>query len=121
MTKTDLVYAVQDWADVPRRDALDILEGLLDIIKTTLEDGQDLLIPNFGKFEVKSKEERLGRNPHTGAPLTINARLVVKFKPSTYLKKCLNDGSTVTAERPLPYRKRGRVKKETWKQELLPL
>ena len=52
MTKTDLVDVIQDNAGMSRMDAVDVLEGLLDLIKTTLEGGEALKIANFGKFEV---------------------------------------------------------------------
>jgi integration host factor subunit alpha len=97
---------------------LDVLEGLLEIIKTTLEGGEDLKIANFGKFEVRQKNARIGRNPQTGEAITIESRQIVTFRPATLLKKCLNDGSSIPVARPLKWRKKG---KDTWQQELLPL
>jgi len=114
MTKADLVEVIQDSADMSKTDAVDVLEGLLEIIKTTLEGGEDLKIANFGKFEVRQKNARLGRNPQTGEAMTIEPRQIVAFRPATLLKKCLNDGSSI------PVAKR-RKTKDTWKQEPLPL
>ena len=118
MTKTDLVEVIQENAEMTRTDALDVLEGLLEIVKTTLEGGEDLKIINFGKFEVRQKTARAGRNPQTGEAITIEPRQIVTFKPATLLKKCLNDGSLLPMARPLKWR---RKIKDTWKQELLPL
>ena len=120
MTKADLVEAIQDNADMTKADALDVLEGLLEIIKTTLEAGEDLKIANFGKFEVRQKTARLGRNPQTGEAITIEPRQIVTFRPAALLKKCLNDGSHISVARPLKWSKRRKVQ-DTWKQESLPL
>lgn len=117
MTKADLAEIIQDNAGVSKTEAFDILEGLLEIIKTTLEGGEDLKIANFGKFEVRQKNARLGRNPLTGEAITIESRQIVTFRPAALLKKCLNDGSSIPVARPLKWRKG----KDTWQQELLPL
>jgi len=119
MTKADLVEVIQDNADMTKADAFDALEGLLKIIKTTLEGGEDLKIANFGKFEVRQKNARLGRNPQTGEAITIEPRQIVTFRPATLLKKCLNDGCSMPGGRPLKLRKN--LFKDTWKQESLPL
>lgn len=120
MTKADLVEVIQDSADMTKADAFDALEGLLEIIKTTLEGGEDLKIANFGKFEVRQKNARLGRNPQTGESLTIESRQVVAFRPATLLKKCLNDGCSIPGAKSLKWNKKSKVK-NTWKQESLPL
>ena len=119
MTKADLVDVIQDNAGLSRMDAADVLEGLLDLIKTTLEGGEDLKIANFGKFEVRQKNARLGRNPQTGEAITIEPRQIVTFRPATLLKKCLNESCSMPGGRPLKLRK-NRFK-DTWKQESLPL
>ena len=118
MTKADLVEIIQDNADMSKMEAFDVLEGLLEILKTTLEGGEDLKIANFGKFEVRQKNSRIGRNPQTGEAITIEGRQIVTFRPSALLKKCLNDGFSIPAARPLKWRRKG---KDTWQQELLPL
>jgi integration host factor subunit alpha len=118
MTKADLAEIIQDNTGVSKTEAFDILEGLLEIIKTTLEGGEDLKIANFGKFEVRQKNARLGRNPQTGDAITIEGRQIVTFKPAALLKKCLNDGSGMPAAKLLKWKKRA---KDTWQQESLPL
>jgi len=120
MTKADLAEVIQENTEMTKTDALDVLEGLLEIIKTTLEGGEDLKIANFGKFEVRQKTARLGRNPQTGEAITIEPRQIVTFRPATLLKKCLNDGSHIPVAKPLEWRRKGQAK-DTWKQELLPL
>ena len=117
-TKSDLVEIIQDNAEISKTDAFDVLEGLLEILKTTLEGGEELKITNFGKFEVRQKNSRLGRNPQTGEAITIESRQIVTFRPATLLKKCLNDGSSIPVARPLKWREKG---KDTWQQESLPL
>ena len=118
MTKADLVEIIQDNAAMAKTDAVEILEGLIDLIKTTLEGGEDLKIANFGKFEVRRKKARVGRNPQTGEALTIESRQIVTFRPAALLKKCLNEGADMPANKPL---KRRQKAKHTWTQEMLPL
>jgi integration host factor subunit alpha len=78
-------------ADRPsKNEASDVLEELLEIIKATLESGEELKVSGFGKFEVKEKNERRGRNPQTGTDITIKSRKVVTFKPSEMFKGRMN-------------------------------
>ena len=84
-----------------KADAFDALEGLLEIIKITMEGGEDPKIANFGKFEVRQENDRLGRNSQTGEFMAIEPRQIVTFKPATLLKKCLNDGSSIPVAKPL--------------------
>ena len=121
MTKADLVDVIQDNAKMAKMDATDVLEGLLEIIKTTLESGEDLKVANFGRFEVRQKNARQGRNPHTGEAITIGPRQIVTFRPALLLKKCLNGDCSVPAAKPLKWGKLRKKAKNTWKQEMLPL
>jgi len=66
------------------------LEILLGLIKTTLESGEDVLISGFGKFSVKQKAKRKGRNPATGKDMMLKRRGVVTFKCSGLLRAKLN-------------------------------
>ncbi len=66
------------------------VRSLLEIMKKTLENGEDILISNFGRFCVKEKYERIGRNPDTGDSMQIKARRVVTFKYSRLLRKAIN-------------------------------
>jgi integration host factor subunit alpha len=67
-----------------------VIESALEIIKKTLENGDDVLISGFGKFSVKGKRGRRGRNPHTGEELMLDARRVVTFKCSGVLRDKVN-------------------------------
>ena len=70
-----------------------ILESILEKIKETLESGEDVLISGFGKFSIKGKKERRGRNPATGNQLILGPRRVVTFKCSSVLKDRINRSS----------------------------
>jgi len=67
-----------------------LVERLLEIIKQTLESGEDVLISGFGKFYVKDKRKRRGRNPQTGQDLLLVERRVVMFKCSAVLRNKMN-------------------------------
>ena len=90
MTKGDIVERVSEKCGVTKKESVDMVESVLNIIKSTLEDGEVIKISGFGKFEVKTKHERRGRNPQTGESITIDARRILTFKPSTILKSAVN-------------------------------
>ncbi len=73
-----------------KQEAADLVESLLEIIKKTLENGEDVLRSGFGKFCVNEKKERPGRNPQTGEKLTLSARRVVTFQCSDVLRDKIN-------------------------------
>ncbi|MCF8077774.1 MAG: integration host factor subunit alpha [Desulfobacterales bacterium] len=70
----------------------DIVDSILSIVKDRLAAGEDVLVSNFGKFEVKEKAARRGRNPATGRDLLLRPRKVVTFKCSGKLRKRVNGG-----------------------------
>ena len=86
LTKNDIVAKVHDLG-FTKKKSVDIIETLLEIIKSTLEKSDDVLISGFGKFCVKQKNQRRGRNPATGADLILKERKVVTFKCSGKLRK----------------------------------
>ena len=90
MTKADLAQKIVERTGFSKTDSVEILEELLEILKDTLEAEDFVKIAGFGKFEVKSKKERLGRNPQTGEGLTIDPRKIVVFKASAVLKDMIN-------------------------------
>ena len=92
MSKYTVVEKLQSDLEFPKKQALESVESLLEIIKSTLESGEDLLISGFGKFCVKEKNERKGRNPATGEEAILPARRVVTFKCSGRLKAKVNGG-----------------------------
>jgi integration host factor subunit alpha len=67
-----------------------LVESFLEIIKKSLENGEDILISGFGKFSVKEKNERKGRNPQTGEDLILKSRRVVTFRCSESLRDKIN-------------------------------
>ncbi len=86
LTKNDIVTAVHDLG-FTKKKSVDIVESLLEIIKSTLERGEDVLISGFGKFCVKQKNKRRGRNPATGENLMLEAKQVVIFKCPVRLRE----------------------------------
>jgi integration host factor subunit alpha len=90
MTKADLVSVICQQANLPQSEAYEVFKELLGIMKDTLESAEEVKIAGFGKFEVKRKSERRGRNPQTGEDITIDPRRIVTFKPSGMLKRRIN-------------------------------
>jgi integration host factor subunit alpha len=90
LTKADLIETVQSKIGLTKNQSSDIVESLLEIIKQTLEGEEDVLISGFGKFCVKDKRSRRGRNPATGADMTLWGRRVVTFKCSGKLRERVN-------------------------------
>ena len=91
MTKADLVEKICLMTAFTKKESSEIVERLFDVVKTTLEAGENIKIAGFGNFEVKEKTARRGRNPQTGESIEIAARRVLTFKPSQVLKKSLNE------------------------------
>jgi integration host factor subunit alpha len=90
MTKADIVERIMSTTGFSKVESFDMFELVFSIMKSTLENGEDIKISGFGKFEVKRKKDRRGRNPQTGEDLTIEARRVLTFKPSALLRKAVN-------------------------------
>lgn len=91
MTKSDIVEAVYQNVGFTKKRAAEVVNLILDTMKDALEDGDKVKISGFGNFEIRMKEARKGRNPQTGAEITISERRVLSFKPSQVLKDRLND------------------------------
>ena len=90
LTKAQIVESIQNQTDFPMNRSLQIVETLLEIIKNTLASGEDVLVSGFGKFRVKEKQERKGRNPATGEDMMLAPRKVVTFKCSENLRDKIN-------------------------------
>lgn len=90
LTKAHIINHVQEQVGIPRKEAAEIVEELLEIMKATLAEGEDILISGFGKFCVRAKNQRRGRNPATGDDMILDKRRVVTFKCSSALRKKLN-------------------------------
>jgi integration host factor subunit alpha len=89
LTKSDIVTKVHE-IGFTKKATVDIVESLIEIIKQTLEAEEDVLVSGFGKFRVKQKAERKGRNPATGEDKMLPARKVVTFKCSGKLRDRIN-------------------------------
>ena len=87
LTKIEIVNSIADQIGFPKNHSSEIVETLLEIIKRTLESGEDVLISGFGKFCVKEKRQRRGRNPATGEDMMLAPRRVVTFKCSGNLRE----------------------------------
>jgi integration host factor subunit alpha len=92
LTREAITKSVFDRLDLPKAASARAVEATFEIIKRTLEDGEDVLIRGFGKFCVKGKGKRRGRNPATSEDLMLAERRVVTFKCSTVLRRRLNGG-----------------------------
>jgi len=90
LTKADLIDSIYNQLDLPKTKSTRVVGSLLEIIKKTLEDGEDVLISGFGKFCVKEKTKRRGRNPQTGEDLMLGERRVVTFRSSGVLRGKVN-------------------------------
>ena len=93
LTKAKIVDAIADQIGYPKNHSSELVEILLEIIKKTLESGDDVLISGFGKFCVKKKRERKGRNPSTGEYMILEPRRVLTFRSSGSLRKKVNGQS----------------------------
>jgi len=85
LTKSDIVASVHDLG-LTKKKSVEVIESLLEIIKRSLESSEDVLVSGFGKFCVKDKAKRRGRNPATGEDLMLKGRRVVTFKCSGKLR-----------------------------------
>lgn len=90
MTKADIAERISSELGYTKNESIILLESTISLIKETLKSGNNLNIAGFGNFEVKHKRDRKGRNPQTGETITIEARRVLTFKPSSMLKTKIN-------------------------------
>jgi integration host factor subunit alpha len=90
LTKAQLVESIHNKIGLTKNKSSEIVETCLEIIKSELESGEDVLISGFGKFCVRDKKERKGRNPATGDAMMLAPRRVVTFKCSGKLKDMIN-------------------------------
>lgn len=96
MQKRDIAKRISQQAGILEYEAAKVLDQILELLKTTLQAGEPIDIQRFGKFTVRSKRARQGRNPRTGEAVMISARRVVTFHPSLLLKAEVN---AVSADR----------------------
>lgn len=90
LTKDRLIEIFKERTSFATQDAKKLVELILEIMKAKLEEGEDVKISGFGKWTVKEKRTRPGRNPHTGQRIEISARRVVTFHPSDKMREVIN-------------------------------
>jgi integration host factor subunit alpha len=90
LTKSNIVDTVYARTELTKKESSNYVNEVLELMKETLEDGEEIKVSGFGKFEVRKKSERIGRNPRTGDEILIPERKVLRFKVSQVLKDELN-------------------------------
>jgi len=91
LTKAQIADVLHQELGFPKNRSAEVLELLLELIKNKLENGEDVLVSGFGKFCVRMKKERRGRNPSTGEDMLLSGRRVITFRCSHLLRKKIND------------------------------
>lgn len=90
LTKAKIADAIHQQLGFPKNRSAELLELMLELIKNKLENGENVLVSGFGKFCVKRKKERRGRNPATGEDMLLSGRRVITFRCSHLLRKKIN-------------------------------
>ncbi|MDH3973662.1 MAG: integration host factor subunit alpha [Deltaproteobacteria bacterium] len=90
MTKADIIENTYEKVGISKKETAKVVQSIFDIIKETLEEGENVKVSGFGNFMVRQKKTRRGRNPQTGEEIEISARKVITFKPSNVLKDLIN-------------------------------
>ena len=91
LTKKEITENISENIGLKKKESMDMVDSLFEIIKDELAKGNPVMISGFGKWVVLNKKARTGRNPQTGEAMKIDARKVVTFKPSTVLRKTVNN------------------------------
>lgn len=91
ITRADLCEAVYQKVGLSRTESADLVEMVIDEISNRIVGGETVKLSSFGSFHVRSKGQRIGRNPKTGQEVPISPRKVLVFKPSNVLKQRLNE------------------------------
>jgi integration host factor subunit alpha len=92
MIRIDLIKIVSEKMGFPWKESTEIVDWVFEIMKETLERGENIKISGFGNFVVRQKRARRGRNPRTGEAIVLSERKVLTFKTSAVLRKLLNQG-----------------------------
>jgi len=90
VTRVDLAEAVYRCVGLSRKESAILVESVLDELADALIGGESVKLSSFGRFLVRAKSERIGRNPKTGIEVPITQRRVMVFKPSNVLKARIN-------------------------------
>ena len=114
LTKAQIVEALFAKNIFTKTQSAQIIDTLFELIKQSLQNGEDVLISGFGKFSVKEKQARRGRNPQTGEPMTLPPRKVVTFKCSGVLRAGMNGGVTETVQNSEPVSPEEKSNRSKW-------
>lgn len=98
MTRADIAIRIHEQLGIPIEEAGKALDQILELFKIILQSGESIMIAGFGKFTVRNKRARPGRNPQTGEAIEISARRVVSFQASREFKREINTPSTEEQE-----------------------
>jgi len=98
LTRADLAEAVYSKVGLSRTESADLVERVLELMSDALVKGESVKLSSFGSFHVRSKKERIGRNPKTGEEVPILPRKVLVFKPSNVLKSKINKSMVGTGK-----------------------
>lgn len=90
LKRADIAKSIYDQIGLPKKRSADIFESCMEIIRQSLENGEEVLISGFGKFYIIEKNARRGRNPHTGESIMIASRKIASFKASPGLRDKVN-------------------------------
>jgi len=90
LTKADIAEQIHKEVGSTKKQSVRIVDSLFELIKQSLEDGTDVLVSGFGKFSVRERKERKGRNPLNGEPMTLSSKKVVFFRCSGKLREKIN-------------------------------
>ncbi len=100
MTKAEIIARIYEKGGFSKNQATDVVEATFEIIKSCLEKAENVKISGFGRFVVRSKNPRGGRNPKTGEEIIINGRRALTFKASPILKETINKASSTAPQVP---------------------
>jgi len=92
LTKAHITEALFSKNLFTKGECAQIVDRVFELMRQTLESGEEIMISGFGKFQLRRKSRRRGRNPHSGAPLDLPPRIVVTFKCSGVLREKINSG-----------------------------
>jgi integration host factor subunit alpha len=90
MQKIEIAKRIHQEAGISEEQAARLLDWILQLLKITLQNGERIIVSNFGSFRVRNKPSRRGRNPRTGDEVMISARRVATFSASPELKAYVN-------------------------------
>jgi len=90
LTKASIIESIYGKLGLPKKNCAELVDTLLEVMKSQLQNGEDVLISGFGKFCVKDKKQRRGRNPATGHDMMLDKRRVITFRCSSVLRDRIN-------------------------------